>query len=149
MHVTLVLALIITQVVFVSGTAQAATTGSTIEVATLVNTVDFVDLEIDEVKSVWNDATPPDEVQTLYNDATSGTFTITFDGQTTIPIAYNALAATLEFDLETLTNIVDVTVTGTGVEECHHPLVYRCARSRHRHVPNARQRIEGRLYVHR
>ena len=115
MHISLVLVLILTQLVFVSGTAQAATTGSAIVVAAApVNAVDFVDQEIDEVKSVWNDATPPDEIQELYNDASSGTFTITFDGQITIPIAYNAGAATVEFDLETLINVVDVTVTGTG-----------------------------------
>ncbi|MCH9725553.1 MAG: hypothetical protein K0U86_11730 [Planctomycetes bacterium] len=48
--------------------------------------------------------------------ATGGTFTLTFDGQTTGNIAYNASAATVDAALEALSNIGagDVTVTGTG-----------------------------------
>ena len=44
-----------------------------------------------------------------------GTFTITFAGETTIPIGYNAVAATLESELNALSTITDLTVTGAGV----------------------------------
>ena len=54
------------------------------------------------------------EVQEVSNNATGGTFTLTFDGQTTAAIAYNAAAATVEPALEALSNITDVTVTGSG-----------------------------------
>ncbi len=48
--------------------------------------------------------------------ATGGTFTLTYSGQTTGNIAYNASAATVDAALEALSNIGagDVTVTGTG-----------------------------------
>lgn len=51
-------------------------------------------------------------VRVLY--ATSGYFTLTFEGQTTTALAYNVNAATLEAALETLSNITNVSVTGTG-----------------------------------
>ena len=44
----------------------------------------------------------------------AGTFTITFDGQTTTPIAYNANNAAIKAALEALTNIDSVTVSGAG-----------------------------------
>lgn len=46
--------------------------------------------------------------------ATGGTFTLTFNGETTAAIAYNASAATVEAALETLTGIDDVAVTGSA-----------------------------------
>lgn len=55
------------------------------------------------------------EVQSISaSGATSGTFTITYDGQTTSAIAYNATAATVQTALEALSNIAvgDVVVTG-------------------------------------
>jgi hypothetical protein len=55
------------------------------------------------------------EVQTLsLGAATAGTVTITFAGQTTAAIAFNATAATVQAALEALSNIDpgDVTVTG-------------------------------------
>ena len=55
-----------------------------------------------------------DEVQQVSNNATGGTFTLTFSGQTTAAMAYNAAAATVESALEALTNITAVTVTGSG-----------------------------------
>lgn len=59
------------------------------------------------------------EVQTVTlsgTAATGGTFTVTFDGQTTGNIAYNADAATFETALEALSNIGsgDATVTGSA-----------------------------------
>lgn len=56
------------------------------------------------------------EVQTLtLNNAVGGTFTITYAGQTTAPIAYNASTATVQAALWALSNIADndVAVTGT------------------------------------
>lgn len=60
--------------------------------------------------------TDTDEVQTLTIDATGGTFTLTFDGETTDPIAENAAAATVQTALENLSNLNpdDVTVTGSA-----------------------------------
>lgn len=61
-------------------------------------------------------ATAPDEVQSIETDATGGTFTITFDGETTDPVAFDAAAADVQTALEGLANIDpgDVEVTGTG-----------------------------------
>ncbi len=55
-----------------------------------------------------------DEVQSVSVYATSGTFTLTYSGQTTGAIAYNASAGTVETALEALSNISAVSVTGTG-----------------------------------
>lgn len=55
------------------------------------------------------------EIQTVtLTDATAGTFTLTFDGQTTSTIAYDATAAAVQSALEALSNLDsgDVTVTG-------------------------------------
>ncbi|WP_098007858.1 hypothetical protein [Streptomyces sp. sk226] len=58
------------------------------------------------------------EVQTLTvtGGPTGGTFTITWSGQTTAAIAYNATAPQVQTALEALSNIApgDVTVTGTA-----------------------------------
>lgn len=59
---------------------------------------------------------PTDEVQVLSlpNAPTGGTFTLTYSGQTTAAIAYNASAATVQSALEALSNIAvgDVACTG-------------------------------------
>ena len=46
--------------------------------------------------------------------ATGGTFTLTFDGQTTAPIAFPLDNAAIESALEALSNLDDVAVTGHG-----------------------------------
>lgn len=53
---------------------------------------------------------------TLAGAITGGTFTLTFDGQTTAGIAHNASAATVQSALEALSNIAagDVEVTGSA-----------------------------------
>ncbi|HFB97894.1 MAG TPA: hypothetical protein ENJ62_02025 [Bryobacterales bacterium] len=43
-----------------------------------------------------------------------GTFTLTYDGQTTAPIVYNAPSSVVESALEALPSIDDVTVTGSA-----------------------------------
>jgi hypothetical protein len=57
-----------------------------------------------------------DEVQAITKSGTvtGGTFTITYSGQTTAAIAYNATAATIQAELEALSNLApgDVFVTG-------------------------------------
>lgn len=59
---------------------------------------------------------PANEVQrvTITGTPTGGTFTLTYDGQTTAAIAYNAIASEVQSKLEALSNIDvgDVTVTG-------------------------------------
>lgn len=66
------------------------------------------------VAKIQDGGSPDDEVQviTLQSRPTGGTFTLTFEGQTTGAIAYNASAATVETNLEALSNITGVTVTG-------------------------------------
>ena len=61
-------------------------------------------------------STGQNEIQTLdlLNTPTGGTFTVTFDGQTTGAIAYNANAATVEAALESLSNITVADLTTTG-----------------------------------
>ena len=58
------------------------------------------------------------EVQTITitGTPTGGTFTLTFDGQTTAGIAFNAAAAAVQSALEALSNLApgDVTVTGAA-----------------------------------
>lgn len=53
---------------------------------------------------------------TITGSPTGGSYTLTFDGQTTASIAYNANAATIQTRLEALSNIAvgDVSITGTG-----------------------------------
>lgn len=56
------------------------------------------------------------QVVTLGNSPSGGTFTLTYDGQTTGNIAYDASASTVDTALEALSNIGagDVTVTGSA-----------------------------------
>lgn len=55
-------------------------------------------------------------IVTVTGSPTGGTFTLTFDGQTTAGIARNASAATVQTALEALSNLApgDVTVTGSA-----------------------------------
>ena len=56
------------------------------------------------------------ESQTLaVTGATGGTFTLTFEGQTTAPIPFPLDNATIEAALEALSNVDNVTVTGNNV----------------------------------
>ena len=55
------------------------------------------------------------ETQTVrVTNATAGTFTLTFDGQTTAPIAFNATAAAVQTALEALSNLDSGDVVATG-----------------------------------
>jgi PKD repeat protein/type 1 glutamine amidotransferase len=68
------------------------------------------------------------ETQTVrVNNATGGTFTLTFSGQTTAPLAYNATAAQVQAALEALSNINpgDVLVTGNAQPNQTQPVAFR------------------------
>lgn len=56
------------------------------------------------------------QTETITGSPTGGTYTLTFDGQTTANIAYNANAAAIQAALIALSNVNpgDVVVTGTG-----------------------------------
>jgi hypothetical protein len=54
------------------------------------------------------------ETQSLYNNSSTGDFTITFQGQTTAAIVWNAADSAVESALELLSNINGVSVTGAG-----------------------------------
>ena len=55
-----------------------------------------------------------DTVQRVETDGTGGTFTLTYNGQTTGAIAFDATAGTMETAIEALSNVTTATVTGTG-----------------------------------
>lgn len=56
-----------------------------------------------------------DEVQSVWNDASSGTFTLDLDGAgPTGAIAFNAIPSVVKTALELLGNITTVEITGTG-----------------------------------
>lgn len=54
------------------------------------------------------------ETQSLYNNSSTGDFTITFQGQTTAAIVWNAANSAVKAALELLPNINTVSVTGIG-----------------------------------
>lgn len=53
-------------------------------------------------------------ITTTVEGSDGGTFTLTFSGQTTAAIAYDASAATVDTELTALSNITSVVVTGAG-----------------------------------
>lgn len=59
-------------------------------------------------------AIAPNELQSVETDATGGTFTLTFDGETTAATAYDAPSSAVEAALEALSTVDDVAVTGAG-----------------------------------
>ena len=63
---------------------------------------------------VFNDMLTNETQQVNVAGATGGTFTLTFDGQTTVPIPYPLDNAAIEAALEALPNIDDVAVSGNN-----------------------------------
>src|SRR5690606_21200306 len=63
---------------------------------------------------VFNDQLTNETQQINLAGATGGTFTLTFDGQTTAPIPFPLDNAAIEAALEALPNIDDVFVSGTN-----------------------------------
>jgi hypothetical protein len=64
------------------------------------------------VSTTTQGASPVTQVVYVGSAVAGGTFTLTYEGQTTAPIAYNATAAQLEAALEALSNVDNVAVTG-------------------------------------
>ena len=52
------------------------------------------------------------EIQSITNDGTGGTFTLTFEGQETGTIVFDAAASVIKTALELLSTITEVLVTG-------------------------------------
>ncbi len=73
------------------------------------------------------------EVQTLSftNASTSGTFNLTYDGQTTDPISYDATTADIQAALETLSNVSagDITVAGDQLTQTNGTMTFTFADS--------------------
>lgn len=71
------------------------------------NEASFLDVVYEFIhnETAVNITTIRNEIQMIVVDATGGTFTITFSGQTTAAIAYNATAGTIQTALEALSNI--------------------------------------------
>lgn len=95
---------------FTDLTVSTDTDETYLDFTTVSNDIDF------ELSILVNDAplTVANEVQQLtILRASGGTFTLTYDGQTTSSIAYNASASTIQTALEALSNIApgDVVVT--------------------------------------
>lgn len=67
------------------------------------------------VQAIYTDAEAIEEIHSIYTDATSGTFTLTYGGQTTGAINYNAGPSEVATALENLSNITSVYVTGNGI----------------------------------
>ena len=83
--------------------------------------IEFVDPGSQDVAAITTDDTNltggTSTISTAIQGSTGGTFTLSDGTDTTLAIAYDALASTVETRLETdITSIVDVTVTGTGTE---------------------------------
>jgi len=89
-------------------------TGFTLSFGGALSNTDVPEVIISDNTLVTGETGGTNEVQDLVFSAspTGGTFTITFDGSTTAPIAYNASNAAVKAALELLPNINGVTVTG-------------------------------------
>jgi hypothetical protein len=73
------------------------------------------DASENEIQYVWNDSAIIPELQSFWTTDTSGTFTISFDGQgPTGSLDWDALPGEIKTELELLSNIVEVNVTGSG-----------------------------------
>lgn len=75
-----------------------------------------LDLDAGVTDATYGATTATDEIQLITITATGGTFTLTYEGQTTDAIAEAATAATVQTELEQLSNIEigDVVVTGSA-----------------------------------
>jgi hypothetical protein len=68
-----------------------------------------------EIQYVWNNSEVIAEIQSMWHGASSGTFTLSFDGQgPTGSLDWDALPSAIKTELELLSNITDVIVTGSG-----------------------------------
>jgi hypothetical protein len=89
-----------------------AATTSTLTIGVKASSVQYA-AQVNIATTVGGGST--NEIQSVeVRYATGGTFTLTYDGQTTGNIAYNANAAAIEAALEALSNITAVSVSGAG-----------------------------------
>ncbi|MGB3095402.1 MAG: hypothetical protein WBB46_01535, partial [Candidatus Deferrimicrobiaceae bacterium] len=94
---------------------RSGVTEEEMRLATIDNTADghpIIDYEAVYPAVVFLDP-PVNEIQTITDNAIGGTFTLTFGGFTTDPIAFDASATAVEVALEALPSITDVTVVLT------------------------------------
>lgn len=107
-------------------TAFETAQSGTLDVSSLVSGTDYdatlkvvpsgLALSFDGSKYVRFGGVSEVQAITITGAPTGGTFTITFDGETTAAIAYNATAATVQAALEALSNVNpgDITVGGAA-----------------------------------
>jgi hypothetical protein len=91
--------------------------GAATALVTGIALADVPELPIDpDLVSIYAGNALTNEVQTVTVQASGGTFTLTFDGQTTSALAESATGATIQTAMEALSNIAvgDVTVTGAA-----------------------------------
>lgn len=68
-----------------------------------------------EFQYVWNDSEIINELQSMWHSDTSGTFTLSFDGQgPTGNLDWDATPPEIKTELELLSNITEVNITGSG-----------------------------------
>jgi RHS repeat-associated protein len=73
-------------------------------------------MTVTDVEETDTAGSATNEVQVItLTDATGGTFTLSFDGQTTTTLPYNATAGTVECALDVLSSIHTVSVNRTGL----------------------------------
>ena len=78
-------------------------------------------IQVDDPTSIYLCAAPASnstQTITLSGDGSGDTFTLTYGGQSTSPIAYDAVAATVQTALEGLFGTGNVTVTSDGPYVC-------------------------------
>jgi len=88
--------------------------GTPVEITATTSNAGSVDVEVEELSAGVADQNEKQQVR-LPAGTSGGTFTLTFEGQTTAAIAFNAAAATVQAAMEALSNIAvgDVVVTGS------------------------------------
>jgi hypothetical protein len=98
--------------IYATGFPFAITTSATSSADPIA--VDVLDWDGDSERTVGDLTTNEVQTITITGSPTGGTFTLTYDGETTSPIAYNASAAAVDAALEALSNISlgDVTCSG-------------------------------------
>lgn len=100
---------------FSDATADGGTEGGLL--SNILDTVDFTRTQTAQDSHIRVDGYPSNEIQTLSagTSPTGGTFTLTYDGQTTANLNHNATSADIQTALENLSNVNagDITISGS------------------------------------